>query len=137
MAAEDTMRANTTRARTLFMIGSWAASRRPPRFQLVDNLVRGTAPVEAIGGTREVDHQHAILAGHARWTAIDDHLVADLQRIALHARLRQLTRAAPLDGPSLHRAALIRGLDVHERVRIAIHELDDRAIQLDRFAGLV
>src|SRR5262245_54864397 len=51
---------------------------------LVDHLVRGATPVEAIGRTREVDHQHAILTGHTRWAAVDDHLVADLERVALH-----------------------------------------------------
>ena len=37
-----------------------------------------------------------------------DHLIADLQRVALHARLRQLTGAAPFHRPPLRRAGLVR-----------------------------
>ncbi len=44
---------------------------------------------------------------------------------------------APLDSPALHLAALVRGHDVHPGMRVAEHELHERALDLDRFALVV
>src|SRR5688572_5267157 len=45
----------------------------------VHDLVGAAAPGEAIGRTRQVDHQHTVLASDAGGTSADDDLVANLQ----------------------------------------------------------
>src|SRR4029079_16872065 len=81
---------------------------------LIHHLGRVAAPREAIRRARQVDHQHPVFPRHSRRAADDHDLVADLERIALHAGAGELRGAAPLDRPSLDDSVRIRGLDVYE-----------------------
>ena len=60
------------------------------------------------------------------------HDVADVQCLVRDALVCERPGAAPLDGPTMHLAFLVRHLDVHERVRIAEQELQQLALDLDR-----
>ena len=49
----------------------------------------------------------------------------------------QLADRPPLERPGLRRAVLVRDVDLHERMRIAPHELGDDALDFDFLGGVV
>ena len=60
-----------------------------------------------------------------------------LQRLPRDAVVGELRRAAPLDRPALLHAVLVRRLHVHERVRVAEHELHQLAFEAHLAADVV
>src|SRR6185369_12720017 len=106
------------------------ASRTSAMAARLVNGLSGGAPGEAIARPLQREHQRAILARHSRGTAHDDHLVAHLERFLRHARVAELRRAAPLDGPPLRDALVVGSHDMHERMGIAIDELHQLAFEL-------
>ena len=98
--------------------------------ELVDDFAGLPAPAESVPGA--VQRQHANLMGLrvARRVALDDDVVADLQRVSVHTLAAELAGAAPLDRVAHDRAVLFLHVHVHPGVRVTEHELDQ--IALDR-----
>src|SRR5262245_50077612 len=94
------------------------------RFEL-RRLVERAAPFPAIGRTRNGLHTQPMVRRVTTGIACDDHVIAGVQRFARHTLTVQLTASAPLDGPPLDLAFLVRSLDVNERVRITEEKLDE------------
>src|SRR4030095_14569018 len=91
--------------------------------ELVNRFTGTRPPCESIERPPQAEHQCAVLSWHARRTRRDGDLVADLQRLALDALRAELRGARPLDRPPFHLAMLVGRFHVHERVRVAHHEL--------------
>ena len=60
----------------------------------------------------------ARIAGH-------NDVVPGVQRFSRHALAIELAAGAPLNGPALNLAILVRSLDVYERVRVSEEELNE------------
>src|SRR5690606_601706 len=99
---------------------------------LVEGLAGAPAPVEAVGIALQIEHADPMIFRIAARIAGDRHDVAGPQRLVRDPLARQLPGPAPLDGPALRLPVLVRRLDVHERVRIAEHELEQLPLDLDR-----
>ena len=78
-----------------------------------------------------------MIDGVAAGVTRDDDLVAGLQRFARDALARQCAGTAPFDAPALHLAVLVGRHEVHPGVRVAEHELHERAFDLDGIAFVV
>src|SRR4051794_17965381 len=101
------------------------------RIELVDGLAGLRPPRKSIEWPLQCDHQRPEFARDTRRTAHNGDLIADSQRLARHARSAELSCAAPLDGPALRFAVLVRRFNLHECMRIAKDELHQLALQLD------
>src|SRR5262249_51377087 len=80
------------------------------------------------------NHPKAMVFGSAAGIAVDDDVVADLERVAGDALLAKLSAGSPLDRPTRDGAARFLHFHLHEGVRIAIQELHQIAFD---FYGLV
>src|SRR5436190_17425384 len=99
---------------------------------LVEGLAGIPSPLEAVSRTAQILHADTVIVRVSARVARDRHDVADAQRLVRDALARQLACAAPLDGPALQRAVLVRRFYVHERVRVAEHELQQLTLDFRR-----
>src|SRR5438034_9162695 len=81
--------------------------------------IKRAAPLPSVRRTRDVHHPEPVVIGIASGLADNDHFIAGFDAFACHTFLAQLSSSAPLDGPGLRDALLIRDLDVQERMRVA------------------
>src|SRR4029079_7596809 len=105
--------------------------RLKPDTTLINRFAGTRPPRESIERPTQTEHQCAVLPRHTRRTRGDRDLVADLQRLTLDALRAELCSARPLNRPALDLAMLVGRFHVHERVRIAQHELHELPFELD------
>ena len=104
---------------------------------LVNDLATARAPREAVARPSQADHQHAVFAADARRPCRDDDLIADLQRFARDAGVGQLGGPAHSTAQRCIAPASSGACTVHERMRVAIGELDQLAFELDLLLRVV
>src|SRR6266571_2338725 len=87
---------------------------------MVRVLLERSAPFEAVFRTEDAPHPEPVIFDSAARVAGDDDVIARLERVVVDAV--QLTRGGPFNGPALGLPLIVRGLDVHEGMRIPEHE---------------
>ena len=105
--------------------------------RLVDRFTRICAPSESVRLAMQRLQRAAVIRRRARGIQGNRDGVADLQRVALDALLAELAGRAPFERPSLHLSVLVRCFHLKEGMGISKQDLDDRALQLDLFIGLI
>src|SRR5690606_15703937 len=103
---------------------------------LVERLAFET-PAEPVRRAQQAAHADTMILGVASRIARDDDVVTGPEGIARDALPRKLAGSAPFDAPALHFAVLVRRHDMHPGMRIAEHELDQLALDLDFLALVV
>src|ERR1700721_1806434 len=94
-------------------------------------LLNDALPVPAVGWTGDTLDADAMIIRVASRVALDDHMVARLERFAGDAVAAQLASSAPFHSPNLHLSLIIGSFDVHKRMRIPIKELYQLAFNSD------
>src|SRR6266550_5521285 len=94
---------------------------------LVDRLAGLLAPREAVLRTLQRNHPDTVVGGIAPRRTGDADDVARFQRFARDAGVIELAGAAPFDVVGGDGPVFLFHVDMHERMRIAEHELHDLA----------
>src|SRR5262249_45215923 len=121
--------------------GGWASisgtSATASAASLVNYFAPALAPAKSVRFAMQRLQHAAVIGGRPRRIAGDDDFVADLERIALDALLRERPHAAPFKRPALHHALGVRSLHLQKRMWVAQQHFHNLAFELQILGGIV